>query len=68
MKFASSLSTMFFTGLLLTSIVTACSPTVTVQAPDKPITVNLNVKIDHEVKVKVDKDLDNVLGEDSDLF
>ena len=45
-----------------------CSPTVKVVAPDKPITVNLNVKIDHEVKVKVDKQLDEVLSNDSDLF
>jgi hypothetical protein len=26
-----------------------------VAAPDKPITINLNVKIDHEIRVKVDK-------------
>lgn len=56
--------TVILTVLLLSS----CAPTVKVEAPDKPITVNLNVKIDHEVRVKVDKDLDKVLSEDSDLF
>jgi hypothetical protein len=46
----------------------ACTPRVEVAAPDKPITINLNVKIDHEIRVKVDKDLDKVLSEDSGLF
>ncbi len=45
-----------------------CSPTVKVAAPDKPITINLNVKIQHEILVKVDKELDDVLSEDSGLF
>jgi len=49
-------------------LLSSCSPTVKVVAPDKPITVNLNVKIDHEVKVKVDKQLDEVLSNDSELF
>ncbi len=47
---------------------TACSPKVQVEAPDKPITINLNVKIQHEIMVKVEKDLDDVLSEDSGLF
>lgn len=47
---------------------TACSPTVRVEAPKEPITINLNVKIEHEIRVKVDKELDNILDEDSDLF
>ena len=46
----------------------ACSPTVQVTAPDKPITINLNVKIQHEIKVKVERGLDDVLSEDSGLF
>jgi hypothetical protein len=46
----------------------ACTPRIEVAAPDKPITINLNVKIDHEIRVKVDKDLDEVLSDDSGLF
>jgi len=41
---------------------------VKVEAPDKPITINLNVKIEHEIKVKVDKDLDALFSKDSNLF
>lgn len=46
----------------------SCTPRVEVAAPDKPITINLNVKIDHEIRVKVDKELDKVLSDDSGLF
>jgi hypothetical protein len=52
--------------LLLT--VGACTPRVEVAASEKPITINLNVKIDHEIRLKVDKDLDQVLSNDSGLF
>ena len=44
-----------------------CTPTVKVST-DEPITINLNVNIKHEILVKVDKDLDNLFNEDSELF
>lgn len=46
----------------------ACTPRVEVAPPEKPITINLNVKIDHEIRVKVDKELDSVFSEKSGLF
>ncbi|WP_108652520.1 YnbE family lipoprotein [Dongshaea marina] len=46
----------------------ACTPRVEVAVPDKPITVNLNVKIDHEIRVKVDKELDQLFEDNSGLF
>lgn len=57
-------------ALVLIGVVTlcACTPRVEVAAPEKPITINLNVKIDHEIRLKVDKELDNVLSNDSGLF
>jgi len=33
----------------------ACTPTVQVQAPKEPIEINLNVKIQHEIRIQVDK-------------
>lgn len=53
-------------GALL--FVSACSPRVEVAVPNEPITINLNVKIEHEILVKVDKEIDNLLTENSDLF
>lgn len=42
--------------------------TLKVAAPEKPITINLNVKIEHEVRVKVEKDLDNLFDKEDGLF
>ena len=54
--------------LSLSSILAGCTPRVEVATPDRPITINLNVKIDHEIRVKVDKELDQVLSKNSGLF
>lgn len=45
-----------------------CTPKVEVAPPEKPITINLNVKIEHEIRVKVEKELEDVFSEDSGLF
>nr|WP_318653584.1 YnbE family lipoprotein [Thalassolituus marinus] len=42
--------------------------TLKVAAPEKPITINLNVKIEHEVRVKVEKELENLFEEEDGLF
>lgn len=55
-------------GLLAILVLLGCAPTVKVEAPDKPITINLNVKIEHEIRVKVDKELESILSDDSGLF
>ncbi|MGM0905381.1 MAG: YnbE family lipoprotein [Pseudomonadota bacterium] len=49
-------------------VVWGCTPTVQVAAPKEPITINLNVKIEHQIYVKVDKALDDVISESSGLF
>ena len=54
-------------SLLTTLLLVACTPTVKVAAPDKPIEINLNVKIEHEIRVKVDQQLDDILADD-ELF
>ena len=46
----------------------ACTPKVGVEAPKEPITINLNVKIEHEVRVKVDRELDALFEQEGDLF
>lgn len=52
-------------GLLLLS---ACTPRVEIMVPDKPITINLNVKVDHEIRVKVDKELEQLFEHEDGLF
>jgi hypothetical protein len=48
--------------------VSACSPTVKVEAPDKPIVINLNVKIEQEVRIRVEKGVEDLLTENPDIF
>ncbi|MBL6989328.1 MAG: YnbE family lipoprotein [Bacteriovoracaceae bacterium] len=52
--------------LLISSlfIISGCSPTVKIAASDKPIEINLNVNIEHTIKVKVDKEIDEMLEND----
>lgn len=55
-------------ALMLGLLGAGCSPTVKVEAPDKPIVINLNVKIEQEVRVKVDKDVDSLIKSDPNVF
>lgn len=53
--------------ILIILLVVGCTPTVKV-ATDDPITINLNVNIKHEIRVKVDEELDDLFDSESDLF
>ncbi|AWS96850.1 MULTISPECIES: YnbE family lipoprotein [Citrobacter] len=55
-------------GLLASSLVVGCTPRIEVAAPKEPITINMNVKIEHEIHIKVDKDVESLLKSRSDLF
>ncbi len=57
-----------FLVLMLPLALFACTPTVQMAAPKEPITVNLNVKIQHEIYVKVDKEVDELFSEQGGLF
>ncbi len=46
----------------------ACTPTVRVAAPTEPITINLNVKIDQEVRVKLDREVEALIADNPDIF
>ncbi len=59
---------MRFHLIVLSCLIVGCSPTVKVEAPEKPIEINLNVKIEHEIRLQVDKDLEDLFEEDSDVF
>lgn len=54
--------------IILAAFLVGCTPTVQVAPPEKPITINLNVKIEHEIQVKIEKELDDVINQDSGLF
>ena len=45
-----------------------CQHTVKVEAPEKPIVINLNVKIEQEVRIKVEEDAEKLLETRDDIF
>jgi len=57
-----------FLQVFLLAVLAGCNPTVKVEAPEKPIEINLNVKIEHEIRLHVDKDLEALFDEDSEVF
>ena len=55
--------------LLLALLATAaCTPTVKVQAPDKPIEINMNINIEHHVKVEIEKDVQQAIKKNKNIF
>jgi hypothetical protein len=55
-------------AVVLAMGVVACQPTVKVEAPEKPITINLNVKLDAEVRVKLEKQAEEDIQQNPDIF
>lgn len=47
-------------------VLAGCEPTVRIEAPKEPITINLNVKIDADLRVKIvdqaEEDIENSPG------
>jgi hypothetical protein len=55
-------------AIIISFAATACTPTVQVAAPSDPIHINLNVKIEHEIYIRVAEELDQIFSESSGLF
>lgn len=50
------------------TLAVACQPTVKIEPPDKPIVINLNIKIEHEIRIKVEKSVEDLLRTEEGLF
>ncbi len=46
----------------------ACTPTVKVEAPQEPITINLNIKLDAEVRVRLEDQAKDDINNNPNLF
>ncbi|MGB4100760.1 MAG: YnbE family lipoprotein [Alphaproteobacteria bacterium] len=46
----------------------ACTPTVQLQAPEKPIEINLNVNIEQRIKVEIAKDVRQAMAKNKSIF
>lgn len=50
-------------ALLLLLTLNGCTPRIEVAAPKEPITINMNVKIEHDINIKADKEVEALLKE-----
>jgi hypothetical protein len=55
-------------GIVLMAGAIGCTPRVAVEVPDKPITINLNIKLDADVKVQLEETAKKVINENPDIF
>ncbi|MBI1401213.1 YnbE family lipoprotein [Hyphomonas sp.] len=46
----------------------ACTPTVRIEPSDKPIKIDLNVKIDQTVRIQLDREVEDLIASNPDLF
>ncbi len=53
---------------LLALTLSACSPVVRVEAPREPITINLNIKLDADVRVKLEEAAKTDVAKNPDIF
>jgi hypothetical protein len=49
-------------------VLAACQHKVQIEAPKEPIVINLNVKIEQEVRVKVEDDVEELFETNEDIF
>jgi hypothetical protein len=54
----------FITLIAILFLSVACTPTVKIEAPDKPIEINMNINIKHEILVKVERQVEELLEDD----
>lgn len=55
-------------AVLSVMLLNGCVPRIEIATPKEPITINMNVKIEHEIRIKVDKDVESLLKNQSGLF
>jgi hypothetical protein len=63
-----ALATLALAFLAHGGLALGCTPKVQVEPPREPIVINMNIKIEHEIRVKVDKELEQLFEEEDDIF
>lgn len=55
-------------ALAATALSAACQPKVQIVPSEKPIVIELNVNINQEIRVRLDKDVEDLISDNPDLF
>jgi len=54
--------------LTTAALFAACQPKVQIVPSEKPIVIELNVNINQEIRVRLDKDVEDLISNNPDLF
>ena len=57
-----------FCLLLAAGLAAGCEPTVKLQAPTEPITINLNIKLDADIRVRLEEQAKEDIAANPDVF
>ena len=71
MTYSAGLRRVSFGGaslMLAALLLAACQPTVKVEAPKEPITINLNIKLDADVRVKLEESAKEDIEANPNIF
>ncbi len=49
-------------------VLSACNPTVRVEAPSEPIRIEANISIKHEIRIIVEKEVEEIFDDEEGLF
>ena len=54
--------------LAFAGVVAACQPTVKLEVPREPITINLNIKLDADIRLKIEEQAKDDINQNPDVF
>lgn len=54
--------------MAIAGLAVACAPRVALEAPKEPITINLNIKLDAEVRVKLEEKAKKDIAKNPEIF
>ena len=54
--------------ILCCLVITACAPTVKAETPQEPITINLNIKLDADSRVKLEEEAKKDIAANPGIF
>ena len=54
--------------ILCCLVITACAPRVKLETPQEPITINLNIKLDADIRVKLEEEAKKDIAANPGIF
>lgn len=55
-------------ALVLGLAMMGCTPTIQVAAPTEPIEINLNIKIEQDIRIRMDDEVNDLIADNPDIF